>query len=694
VVNDFRGSAENVVQARNIYGGVHMHQRPVSAPPRQLPAVVPGFTGREGEFAALDAGLDQGAAAVVVTGTAGVGKTAMVVQWAHHAQQRFPDGQLYVDLRGYAPDSPMEPEHALEGFLHALGVPAEMIPARLDAQAGYYRSLLAGRRVLVVIDNAASAEQVRPLLPGSSGCLAVITSRSSLAGLVARNGASRLTLDLLSSTEAVALVRHVAGAARVDAEPDAAADLVRHCARLPLTLRIAAERVAAETHTPLSHLVADLADERQRLDVLTGDDVTTAVRTVFSWSYRSLSAECAQLFRLLGLHPGPDFGGQVAAALADLPLHRARRLLHLLKDAHMIHGSGPDRFVFHDVLSVYAAELAETEEPRRDDAARRMLVWYLCCADAADRLLLPHHPAMPLDLPDQPVTPAPFDSRSEALVWCEQESANLVASARYAAQVGEHWIAARFARALWSYFDLRKPWSDWITTYEIGLSSARRCGNRKVEGWITSALGAPYADLQQFDTAAEYFTQAAVIRREIGDMRGLAGSLSNLGNAHRHRSRHDDALKCLYEALALRTETGDQRGEAVTLNRIGAVHRDLGRFDESLDFLRRSLAIRRQIGDRHGEGFALHSIAATLEHLGLFDDAIDAYRDSLVARRAVNDRRGEAELLHCLGKIMFRLDKPSEARDLWRRALTIFTELGAPQIDDVTSRLRGLPDEG
>jgi hypothetical protein len=214
VVNEFRGSAENVVQARDIHGGVHVHQRPAAIPPRQLPAVVPGFTGRQTELAALDTFLDQDAASVVVTGTAGVGKTAMVVQWAHHARARFPDGQLYVDLRGYAQDSPMAPEHALEGFLHALGVSAELVPARLDAQAAHYRSLLAGRRVLVVIDNAASPEQVRPLLPGSSGCLAVITSRSSLAGLVARDGASRLTLDLLSSTEAVALVRHVAGPAR------------------------------------------------------------------------------------------------------------------------------------------------------------------------------------------------------------------------------------------------------------------------------------------------------------------------------------------------------------------------------------------------------------------------------------------------------------------------------------------------
>jgi tetratricopeptide (TPR) repeat protein len=692
VANEFHGTAKNIVQARDIHGGVHLHQQQNFVTPHQLPADVPRFTGRETELAALDTLLSQNTASVVITGTAGVGKTALVVNWAHRTRQRFPDGQLYVDLLGYAPDSPMATEHALEGFLHALGVPAEAVPARLDAQAGLYRSLLDGRRVLVLLDNAASPDQVRPLLPGSSGCLAVITSRSSLAGLVARNGASRLTLDLLSPTEATSLLRHIAGDVRVDAEPTAAKELIRYCARLPLTLRIAAERAASEVHAPLSDLVANLADERQRLDILTSDDIITAVRAVFSWSYRSLPPECARMFRLLGLHPGPDFGAHVAAALANVPLRHVRRLLQSLKDAHLIQANGRDRYQLHDVLRVYAAELANAEEPHREETVRRLLHWYLRSADAADRLLLPHHPAMPLDLDDQDITPMPFGSRDEALAWCEQESANLVAAVRCAAQAGEHWIAARFPRALWSYFDLRKPWSDWITTYEIGLASVRHVGNRKVEGWVTSALGAPYADLQRFDKAAEYFTKAAAIRREIGDIRGLAGSLSNLGNAHRHQSRYDESLERLHEALALRTKTADKRGEAVTLNRIGAVYRDLGRFDESLDYLRRSLAIRRHIGDRHGEGYALHSLGATLEQLGQLDDAIDAYQESLAARRAVGDRRGEAENLMCLGKIMLQLENPQAAREMWRQALTIHTALGAPQAAEVTSRLQGLPD--
>jgi tetratricopeptide (TPR) repeat protein len=691
VVNEFRGSAENIVQARDIHGGVRVHQSPHSVTPHQLPADVPRFTGRESELAALDALLAQNTTAVVVTGTAGVGKTALVVHWAHHVRRRFPDGQLYADLFGYAPDSPVAAEQVLEGFLHALGVPAEAIPARLDVQAAHYRSLLDGRQVLIILDNAGSPEQVRPLLPGSSGCLVVVTSRSSLAGLVSRNGASRLTLELLSPAEAVALLRHIAGSARIDAEPAAAEDLVRYCARLPLALRIAAERAAAEEHTPLTDLVANLADERRRLDVLTSD-VSTAVRAVFSWSYRSLPLESARMFRLLGLHPGPEFGGHVAAALADVPVDEARRLLQSLKDAHLIQMSGRDRYLFHDVLRVYAAEQAEAEEPQREAAIRRMLVWYLRNADAADRILLPHHPIMPLGLTDDAITSVLFGSREEALAWCEQESANLVAAVRCAAQAGEHWIAARLPRALWSYFDLRKPWSDWITTYEIALSSARQIGNREVEGWIINALGVPYADLRRFDEAAEYFAKAAAIRREIGDLVGLAGSLSNLGSAYRHQSRFDDALQCFDEALALRRSTGDERGEAVTLNRLGAIYRDLGRFDESLNSVHQSLTIRKRIGDRHGEGFALHSLAATFEQLGRLDDAIDAYHGSLAARRTVGDRQGQAESLFCLGKIMLRVDRPEVARERWQQALAIFTELGAPQAADVVSRLGNLPN--
>jgi tetratricopeptide (TPR) repeat protein len=546
--------------------------------------------------------------------------------------------------------------------------------------------------MLVLLDNAASADQVRPLLPGTDECLVVVTSRSSLSGMVSRNGASRLFLEAMSPLEAYALLRNVAGADRVDVNPGAAEELARCCARLPLALRIAAERATADDQTSLTNLVAELADERHRLDLLASDDTATATRAVFSWSYRRLEPEPARVFRLLGLHPGPDFAVHVVAALANVPLHVAKRHLQVLKDAHLVQADGRGRYRLHDLLRVYATELAQAEERHREAAARRMLVWYLRTTDAADRLLLPHHPTMPLGLADLNTVPAPFVSRVDALTWCREELANLVAAIRFAAQAGEHWIAARFPRALWSYFDLRKPWSDWITTYKIGLSSAQQLGDRGLEGWITSALGAPHTDLERFDEAAAYFSKAVEIRRNIGDLQGLAGSLTNLGNAYRHLTRFDEALACYREALSLRRSTNDPRGEAVTLNRLGGAYRDLGRLDESLDCLQRSLAIRQRIGDRHGEGFALGSLGGTLEELGRLPDAIDAYRSSLAAHRDVGAKRGEAESLLCQGKVTARIGKVDEARELLRQALEIFKDLGSRRVVEVVEQLVQLGD--
>jgi tetratricopeptide (TPR) repeat protein len=392
---------------------------------------------------------------------------------------------------------------------------------------------------------------------------------------------------------------------------------------------------------------------------------------------------------LLGLHPGPDFGVPVAAALADVALPQAKRLLQALAGAHLVQASGPGRYRFHDVLRLYAAELAESEESLA--AARRMLCWYLHCASTADHLLLPLFVPPEVELPE-PAAPPPFTTRGEALAWCETEAANLAAAARYAAQLGEHSLAAQFPRALWSYYDLRKPWTDWIATYEVGLSSARLLGNDRLCAWLVRSLGVAHFDLQHFDQAAALFAESLAIRRNIGDIAGIPGSLDMLGSTHRKRGQFDAALECHRQALTIRLETGNMRGTAVTLNRIGSTYRDLERFDESLDHLNRSLAIRREIGDLHGQGFALHSIGATYEQLGQLDEAMRAYRQSLAARREVGDRRGEAELRYCLGKILLRKGQVGPAREAWTEALAMFADLGAPQASDVRQQLHALGD--
>jgi tetratricopeptide (TPR) repeat protein len=698
--NQLHGTASNVVQVRDVHGDLYLHQpQPTirQVVPHQLPADVRQFSGRDDELRRLDALLTEKPSAVVIcaiAGTAGVGKTALAVRWAHRARDRFPDGQLYVDLLGYSPDAPVTPAQALEGFLHALGVSGDAVPPRLHDQAALYRSLLDGRRVLIVLDNASSPDQVRPLLPGSSSCFALITSRSGLAGLVSRNDAQRLTLDLLSRHDSLTLLRDLAGARRVDAEPSSAATLVEQCGRLPLALRVAGERAAADPGLPLSEFTSELQDERSRLDLLSGDDgdASTAVRAVLSWSYRSLSVPAARLFRLLGLHSGPDFSAPAAAALAEITVPQAKRLLQTLAAAHLIQSSGPGRYRFHDVLRLYSAELAESEEPAelRNAATRRMLCWYLHAASAADRLLLPLA-AHRVELPESPLAPLPFTSREEALAWCDSEATNLATAARHAAQLGEHSVAAQFPRALWSYYDLRKPWIVWIDTYEIGLASTRLLNDDRNRAWIVRSLGVAYYDLQCFDKAAALFQESLAIRRSIGDFGATAGSLDMLGSTYRKQGNAAAALECHQEALAIRIERGFQRGIAVTLNRLGSTYRDLERYDESLDHLNRSLALRREIGDLHGQGFALHSIGATYEQLERLNDAMAAYEQSLSVRKQIGDRRGEADILLCLGKILVRTGRPDEAREVWTEALATFSDLGAPQASDVAAHLNALP---
>ncbi|OLF19316.1 hypothetical protein BU204_01895 [Actinophytocola xanthii] len=661
---------------------------PVRAPvPRQLPPDVAGFTGRGTEMAALDALLaqDEPVRIGLIAGTAGVGKTALAVHWAHRICGEFPDGQLYVDLRGYSPDEPLSGQQALEQFLYGLGLPGQNIPTSVDAQTALYRSLLANRRLLVVLDNAYAVTQIRPLLPGSRTCLVLVTSRNGLSGLVSRDGAVRLRLGLLPNEDAMALLRHAVGAGRIDDEPTHAERLARLCAHLPLALRIAGERVADDEYSSLADVVGDLSSERERLDALGSEgshDETTAVRSVFSWSYQALEADTARLFRHLGVHPGASFSIDAAAALLDRPPAEARMRLRQLADAHLVEPVARSRYAFHDLLKVYADERAEVDG-RFDDgqaALRRLLLWYLHTADLADRALLPLHRRTALALPRPRHGVEEFADREHALAWCEGERSNLVAVVRRAAAIGEHAVAAHFPRALWSFFDLRKLWSEWILIYRIGLESARVSEDRDNEAWILSGLAVAHYDLEQFDRAIRLSTQSIVIRRVIGDRWGEAGTLSNLGLVYRRLGRYDIALNCLRRSLSIRRALGDRRGEAGSLSRLGATCRDLGRFEESLAHLAESLAIRREIGDQHGIGFALHSLGATYEQLGRLDEAVGCYRESLDARREIGDRLGQAANLFCLGKVLDRVHRRPESQRALEQALAIFAELESPQV--------------
>ncbi len=661
--------------------------------PRQLPVDVAHFTGRGAELATLDALLAQGDAArpaammiAVIAGTAGVGKTALVVRWAHQVRDRFPDGQLFVNLRGYDPGSPMAPEQALEEFLRALGVPAERIPAGLGERAALYRSLLDGRRVLIVLDNANAAEQVRPLLPGSSTCRVVVTSRGRLSGLIAHDGASRVTVDLLPPAEAIALLRDVIGAARVAAEPEAIVELASRCAYLPLALRIAAERAVTHPHATLAGLAGELAVVHDRLDLLaTADeeDEATALRAVFSWSYHALSAEAARAFRLLGLHTGPDISTPAAAALTNTTPAQARRLLETLVGTHLIEETGRDRYRLHDLLRAYAAECAKAEETDHDcDAAvRRALTWYLHTGDAADRILNPHRRRIPLDHPEVACSPLEFTTYGQALDWCEAERANLVAAIRQAAETDEHVIAWKLPLALWNFFTLRKHWADLIDTYRIGLAAAAHLHDRRGEAWTCSGLGIAYLDLRQYKEALECYQCALHISQEIDDPWDEAIALLGLGRTYLYLGQYEEALGPSQHALRICQEIDDLWGETFALLTIGAIYRKLRNFEDALDYFERTLAVVRAVSYQSGEAMTLHNLGDTYRDLQRFDEALEYFRRACATYRQISDRWGEAHTLRNIGDTLQKLNQREAAAEYWHQALPIFEDLG----DSVTA---------
>jgi tetratricopeptide (TPR) repeat protein len=657
------------------------------AVPRQLPMDVAQFTGRDAELAALDALLIpdpvvRPAAMVigVIDGTAGVGKTALAVHWAHRVRARFPDGQLFVNLHGYGPCLPMAPEQALGEFLRALDVPAERIPAGVEAKAALYRSLLDGRRVVVVLDNAHTAEQVRPLLPGSASCRVVVTSRNRLSGLIAHDGASRVTAGLLPPTEAITLLRDVIGTARVAAEPEATAALASQCAYLPLALRIAAERAATRPHVTLADVAEELAVVHNRLDLLATaeqEDDATAVRAVFSWSYHALAPEAARAFRLLGLHAGGDLGVPAAAALTNTTPAQARRLLETLVGTHLIEETGKDRYRLHDLLRVYAAERAQAEETDHHCAAavRRVLTWYLHTGDAADRMLNPHRRRVPLGHPELTGAPLEFTTYGQALDWCETERANLVAAVRQATEIGEHLIAWKLPLVLLGFFILRKHWADVITTHHIGLAAAQHLQEREGEAWSRGGLGVAYLDLRRYDEALHHHQRALRICQEIDDPWGQAVALLSLGRAYLHLGRYDEALEYSQQALHLCQEIDDPWSETFALLNLGTIHRRLHHFEDALDYFQRTLTVVRSVPHRSGEAMTLHNLGDTYRDLRRFEDALEYFRQACSTYREIGDRWGEAETLRDIGDTLQKLNQMPAAVEYWNLALPIFEDL-------------------
>ncbi|HEX7305086.1 AfsR/SARP family transcriptional regulator [Lentzea sp.] len=658
--------------------------------PVQLPHGVRDFTGREKELAKLAEVVphDHSPALVVIAGTGGVGKTALAVRFAHQVASRFPDGQLHVDLRGFdASSPPVQPAAALLQLLQSLGVPPERVPEDLAAKSALYRSVLAGKRVLVLLDNARLAEQVRPLLPGRSSSMVLVTSRNHLGGLVARDGAHSVTLSTLTRDEGLALLTSAVGTERVTAEPAAAAKLVELCGHLPLAVRIAAERVVTRPHLTLADLAGDLADERDRLNVLaTGDDEDTAVRAAFSWSYLALKPDAARAFRLIGLHPGGEISLDAVAALAGVPASRARILLDVLAGGHMLEEFARGRFRLHDLLRLYATELSATEESSdgRDEAVQRLLRWYLDTANAAGATIgPPDHPAFLLP----PLSTQDFRSHDEAFGWCRAESANLLAVTKLAED--EHSPAAwQIPVALWNYFIVSSALDEWTHTYRVAERMAARDGNQAARAWAVHGQGLAAFRGQRFADALELFDRALAIRREIGDRVGAAWSLTGLGMAYGGLRQFDLAVDRFGEALDRHAEVGSWFGEGGTRLFLSDILRLAGQHEESLASARRAYEVMDAHQAVHAKAMALVSIGWARLKLGQRVEARDSFREAVGFLRVLGDRKSLAEALHGVGESS--AGQPEVARTHLLEALTIYEDYDHPLMPEVRARLHEL----
>jgi len=663
----------------------------VHARPGQLPPDVTDFTGRDDCVAWLDRA---GPGVSLLSGTAGVGKTAAAVHWAHRARDRFPDGQLYLDLRGFSADPPMPTGEALARMLVALGVSTSDLPAGVDAQADLFRSLTADRCVLVVLDNAANPGQVRPLLPGGAASQVVITSRGLMSGLVVREGARRLVLELLPEDDAVRLLSKVIGADRADSEPAAVRELVRQCARLPLALRVLAERIASRPGRRLADLGAELTVQRRRLDVLTAaDDETAAMRPVFSWSYRSLAPDAARLFRLLGLHAGPHVSGPVVAALAGVP--DPGDLLDRLTGAHLVTVVGQDRYQSHDLLRCYARELADAQErDERERAVRDMLIWYLLTADAANTALMPQRMAVPITARPGAAPPLLFDSPDRARTWFEAEHPNLVAAVGQAADAGLHDIAWQLPATLWSFFYLSKRWADWTSTHTIGLASARRCADEHGEARMLHSLGTAAWNQGLLDEARDHYDRALAIWRRREDRLGESQTLNNLGATLCAQQAFDEALVCYRRALRLRTEIGDRRGQGQTLNNLGEAHRELSQFGSAIGYFEQALEIHREVADSFGQSETLANLGVLHREIGRATEAVGYFVQALAVCRGMGDSLGVAANLIDLGRTLRETGETGPAHDRLAEASAVLAGLPGTDADRLRADLADLTGVG
>jgi tetratricopeptide (TPR) repeat protein/transcriptional regulator with XRE-family HTH domain len=676
-------------------------QDPGTAVLRQLPAAVPDFTGRAAELAALtgilDGAGDSAAGTVVISaigGTAGVGKTALALHWAHQVAHRFSDGQLHVNLRGFDPSGiPITPAEAIRGFLGTLGVPPDAMPAAPEAQATLYRGLLSARKMLIVLDNARDEQQVRPLLAAGPGSLVVITSRNQLTGLAAADGARLFPLDVLTPAEAVQLLTARIGASRAAAEPEAIAEIAGLCACLPLALAVAAARAAARPGFPLSALAAELRDTASRLDALDSGDPAASVRSVFSWSYRQLTPEAARLFRLLGLHSGPDISVPAAASLAAVGEPAARRLLRELARDCLIAEHVPGRYACHDLLRAYAAAQARDadSEPDRAAAVTRLLDHYLHTGYAAARLIHEWRDPMTLTPLSQGAAPESLDGYQEAMAWFETEHHVLSAATAHGTGSGLNRHAWQLSWVLSTYLDRCGQWHERAAVLDTGLAAATRLGDIAGQAVCSRLLAKAHAWAGDYGQAEDYALRSVELAQRLGDRAGEAKTRTVLAVLAERQGRFADAISHSKQALELFQAAGHTAGVAEELNNIGWEYALLGDYQQARAFCQQALTLSAELGHRQVEGNAWDSLGYAEHHLGNFGEAAACYQRALDILREVGDRWSEADALTRLGDTRLAAGELPQARQAWRQALAILEDMGNPDAEMVRAKLAGLP---
>jgi DNA-binding SARP family transcriptional activator len=665
--------------------------------PRQLPAAIPLFVGRSDELAALDRLLDQSPGGTpgtvlisAIGGTAGVGKTALAVHWAHRVAARFPDGQLYLNLRGYDPGPPIPAADVLAGFLRALGVPGQDIPTEEVERAARYRSLLAGKRMLIVLDNARDEQQVRPLLPGTPGCVVVVTSRCQLNGLAIAEGACPVTLDVLSEAEARDLLGRRLGASRVAAEPGAVAELTGLCARLPLALSVTGSRAATHPDRKIATMAAELRDARDRLDGLATGDRATSVRAVFSWSYQNLSEPAARVFRLLALHPGPDITVPAAASLAGISVRRAKEALGELTRASLLTEHLRGRFACHDLLRAYAAEKSGTlsrPTAERRAAVGRLISHYLHTTYRADRLLYPKRASITLEPLVPGAAPERFDDHTQALAWLDAERQVLLAATRLAADEGLGVFCWQLAWALETFFYRRHHVHDWASTQRIALGAARRLDDRYGQACAHRGIANALVPIGDYQEAHAHFNRALALRRQLGDEAGEALIMLDVTRLLECQQRHSMMLRSAQQALRLYRGISDRWGEAIALNHVGWSLGLRGDYVQALVHCQQGLVIMLALGENHHAAGTLDSLGYAHSHLGHHARAAACYRRAVELCAELGYSYKGAEILIYAGDAHHAAGDPLAAQDAWQEALRILDELHHPDADQFRARV-------